>query len=91
MSLAPGAKPRLAKKAVLKWDRIERRHMLLYPERGLALNPVAAAIAVRCDGAHTVEGIVAEVAAEFTGGEAGEVERDVGAFLDELASRGLLE
>jgi coenzyme PQQ biosynthesis protein PqqD len=88
---APGDRPRLARKARLRHDRFTGRDMLLYPERGLSLNPVAAAITRLCDGAHTVEAIVAEVSATFLEAPPGEVERDVLSFLDALASRGLLE
>jgi coenzyme PQQ biosynthesis protein PqqD len=85
------ARPKLARKATLRWDRIEQRHMLLYPERGLALNPVAAAIVQRCDGAHTVAEIVSEIGAVFTGAARPEVERDVLELLDALHARCLLE
>jgi coenzyme PQQ biosynthesis protein PqqD len=91
MPVALESRPRLAKKAVPKWDRFERRTVLLYPERGLALSEVAAAIVARLDGERTVAAIAADIAAEFPGAPAGEVERDVIAFLGELEARGLLE
>lgn len=43
MTLAPGDRLALASKARLVRDRASGREVLLYPERGLALNPVAAA------------------------------------------------
>jgi coenzyme PQQ biosynthesis protein PqqD len=91
MALTPGSRPRLAKKAVPKWDRFEQRTILLYPERGLALSPVAAAIVARLDGERTVATIAAEIVAAFPGAPAEEVDRDVIAFLGELEARGLLE
>jgi pyrroloquinoline quinone biosynthesis protein D len=91
MAFARSARPKLAKKAVLRWDRIAQKNLLLYPERGLSLNEVASSIVRRCDGAHTVESIVNEVAESFPGAEPAEVERDVLELLDELAARGLLE
>ncbi len=33
------SRPTLAAKARLRWDRQAERYMLLYPERGLVLNP----------------------------------------------------
>jgi coenzyme PQQ biosynthesis protein PqqD len=90
-SVTLGSKPRLAKKAVPKWDRFEARTILLYPERGLALSEVAAAIVARLDGERTVATIAAEIAAAFPGAPAEEVERDVMEFLGELEARGLLE
>ena len=58
--MAPVAKlelgflPKLAKKARLRFDRHSGGHMLVYPERGLALNETAAEIAKRCDGTRTL-------------------------------------
>ena len=37
-------------KARLRFDRKSSRYMLLYPERGLVLNPTAADVLQRCDG-----------------------------------------
>ncbi|MGK3963835.1 pyrroloquinoline quinone biosynthesis protein PqqE [Sorangium sp. So ce118] len=91
MTLAPGDRLLLASKARLVRDRSSGREILLYPERGLALNPVAAAVAARLDGTRTVAAIAAEIAATFAAAPPGEVERDVIAFLEELAARGLLE
>jgi PqqA peptide cyclase len=90
--LAParGDRPRLASKARLVRDRASGREILLYPERGLALNVVAAAVSRRLDGTRTVAEIAAEVAAAFVGAPDGEVERDVLAFLEDLAKRGLI-
>ncbi|XXR92173.1 pyrroloquinoline quinone biosynthesis protein PqqE [Sorangium sp. So ce406] len=91
MTLAPGDRLLLASKARLVRDRTSGREILLYPERGLALNPVAAAVAARLDGTRTVGQIAAEIAASFAAAPPGEVERDVIAFLEQLAARGLLE
>ena len=42
----------------LRFDRSPTRFMLLYPERGLVLNPTAADIVQRCTGERTVAAIV---------------------------------
>ena len=91
MAPAREDRPRLASKARLVRDRATGQDMLLYPERGLALNAVAAAVARRLDGARTVGEIAAQVAAAFGEASAGEVEKDVVAFLGQLAERGLIE
>jgi coenzyme PQQ biosynthesis protein PqqD len=91
MAITEGSRPRLAKKAVPKWDRFEQRTVLLYPERGLALSEVAAAVVARLSGERTVAEIAAEIAAAFPGAPLAEVERDTIAFLAELEARGLLE
>ncbi len=71
-------------------DRKTARDILLYPERGLALNAVASAVVRRLDGTRTVAALAAEVSALFVDAAEGEVERDVLGFLAELEARALL-
>lgn len=80
---------RLAGKARLRFDRKSSRYMLLYPERGLVLNPTAADVLQRCDGERTVGSIVEELAGRY-GHRAADVEREVLGFLQTLADRGLV-
>lgn len=91
----PSFVPKLARKARLRFDRHSGGHMIVYPERGLALNPSAAEIAKRCDGTRTVRQITEELTAAITPPPdpsiSERVERDVVAFLEQLASKGLLE
>ncbi len=82
--------PKLAKKARLRFDRHSGKHMIVYPERGLALNDSAAAIARRCDGTRSVAEIAVELAREASA-EPSSVEHDVLAFVEMLAQKGLLE
>jgi len=90
VKLDPTFSPKLAKKARLRFDRHSGKHMLVYPERGLALNDSAAAIARRCDGTRTIGEIAVELASE-AGAETANVEQDVLAFVAMLAEKGLLE
>jgi coenzyme PQQ biosynthesis protein PqqD len=82
--------PRIAPHARLKWDGRERRMMLLYPERGLALSDTAAAILKLCDGAHAVEQIVESLAREHPSSDLDTVRADVESFLAEMSRRGLV-
>jgi pyrroloquinoline quinone biosynthesis protein D len=82
--------PRLAPKARLKWDAREKRYLLLYPERGLALSDTASDILKLCDGSHTVEAIVAELAAARPATAIETIRNDVLAFLAEMAKRGIV-
>ena len=84
------SRPRLARKARLRWDPRDRRHLLLYPERGLALDEIAAHIVRCCDGTATIAAIVADLAA-LADAPAATVEADVLAFLRALAARRLVE
>ena len=83
-------RPRIAAKARLRYDRKAERTMLLYPEKGLGLNPTAADIAKLCTGEHSVGAIVDQLAAKY-GKEAAVIEREVVDFLSALAERGLLQ
>jgi coenzyme PQQ biosynthesis protein PqqD len=88
--ISADTRPRIASKARLRYDRKTERTMLLYPEKGLMLNPTAAEIAKLCTGEHTVAAIVAQLAARY-GKEAAAIEREVMGFLGALADRGLLQ
>lgn len=83
--------PKLARKARLRFDRHSGGYMIIYPERGLALNESAAAIAKRCDGTLSIKQIAELVANEANETSHDQVTRDVIAFVDELARKGLLE
>lgn len=65
--------------------------MLLYPERGLALNESAADILKLCDGAHSIDEIVEELVRAHSARDAEIVRRDVMALLEAMRKRGLLE
>ena len=86
----PEARPRLAAKARLRFDRKSTRYMLLYPERGLVLNPTAADIVQLCTGEHTVGAIVERLAAKYASEPREAIEREVLTFLDAMAARGLV-
>ncbi len=88
--MTPESRPRLAAKARLRYDRKAERFMLLYPERGLALNPTAADILKLCTGQHTVGGIVEQLVERYTQPREA-VEREVLAFLRTMADRGLVQ
>jgi len=84
------SRPRIAAKARLRYDRKAERTMLLYPEKGLVLNPTAADIAKLCTGEHSVGAIVDQLASKY-GKETAVIEREVMDFLSALAERGLLQ
>jgi coenzyme PQQ biosynthesis protein PqqD len=83
-------RPRLAAKARLRWDRKDERFMLLYPERGLVLNPTAADVVRLCTGELTVGAIVDQLAAKYAPQPRDAVEREVLDFLTRMAERGLI-
>ena len=84
-------RPRLSPKARLRWDEVERRFMLVFPEAALMLNETAPEILKLCDGEHTVEGIVDSLAERFVGIDREAIKEDVVGFLGRIKARGLLE
>lgn len=89
--VGPLARPRLASKVRLRFDRHAQRHMLIYPERGMVLNDSAAAIAELCTGEHTLAAIVERLLEARAGATREEIARDVQAFLEQLAARALIQ
>ena len=77
---------KLAKKARLRFDRHDGRWMIIYPERGLALNESGAAIAQKLDGTRTLDRVIAELVAEH-----GADPEDIRAFVADLEKKGLIE
>ena len=84
------ARPRLAPKARLRLDRKTNRYLLLYPERGMQLNPTAADIVQLCTGELTVTEIVARLVEKYAPQSPEQIEREVHSFLDALRERALL-
>ncbi|HSF07577.1 MAG TPA: pyrroloquinoline quinone biosynthesis peptide chaperone PqqD [Methylomirabilota bacterium] len=89
--ISPTSRPRLAPKARVRFDRRGQQYMLLYPEKGLALNSTAAAVVALCTGEHTVEAIVEQLAAKASSEPRERVEREILAFLQIMADRGLVK
>ena len=88
--LSMATRPRLAAKARLRWDRKAERFMLLYPERGLVLNPTAADVVRLCTGELTVGAIVEQLAAKYASQPRETVEQEVLTFLTRMAERALV-
>lgn len=89
--ISAGDRPRLAAKARLQYDRHANRHMLLYPEKGLALNATATEIVKLCNGELTVEEMISNLAARYDGSSTETLEKEVFGFLEALRTRGLLD
>jgi coenzyme PQQ biosynthesis protein PqqD len=88
--LTLATRPRLAAKARLRWDRKAERFMLLYPERGLVLNPTAADVVRLCTGELTVGAIVEQLAAKYAPQPRDAIEQEIVAFLTRMAERALV-
>jgi coenzyme PQQ biosynthesis protein PqqD len=84
-------RPRLASKVRLRWDRRNERYILLYPERGMVLNPTAAEVVRLCTGEHTVAVIVDRLAEKYSTASRGTLEGQVMDFLRAMSERGLMQ
>lgn len=84
------ARPRLAPKARIRFDRHTDRFLLLYPERGLQLSATAAEIVQLCTGEHTVTEMVERLAVKYATQPRANLEREMLEFLGTLAERGLV-
>jgi len=84
-------RPRLASRARLKFDPIEKQEMLLFPEAALALNETGAAIVRLCDGARSINEIVDQLSKTFENADRDALIREVMDFLATIRARGLLQ
>ncbi len=78
--------PVLSQKTRVKWDHIRQKHMLLFPEGLLVLNPTAQEILTLCDGKHQVLDIVKLLSDKYQL----HVEADVLEMLNKLVEKRLL-
>jgi pyrroloquinoline quinone biosynthesis protein D len=90
MTIEGSTRPKLKRKARLRFDERAGKHLLLYPERGLLLDEIGTAICRLCDGSRTVDAMVAELAERFRG-ETARIRSELIAFLQQLDERTLLE
>jgi coenzyme PQQ biosynthesis protein PqqD len=81
---------KLAAKTKLRLDPKTGKYILLYPEKGLLLNPTGAAILKLCTGEHALSAVIATLAAEFRS-DPNVLRPEVLAFVQGLLDRGLLQ
>ena len=83
-------KPKLAPKTKLRLDPKTGKYILLYPEKGLLLNPTGAAILKLCTGEQSLSAIIDTLAEEFRS-DAEVLRPEVLGFVQGLLDRGLLQ
>jgi pyrroloquinoline quinone biosynthesis protein D len=86
--ITSSARPAVGPGFRLQWEPVQDAHVLLYPEGMVKLNRSAAAIMTRCDGARTIDEIVADL--EQTYGTTG-LSGDVLAFIELAVQRSWLK
>ena len=86
--IAENARPRLASKARLKWDEARKKHLLLFPEGLLVLNPTARDVVALCDGTITFAEMVKKLGEQY---KTETVRADIEELLSRLADKGLVK
>jgi pyrroloquinoline quinone biosynthesis protein D len=81
---------KLAPKTKLRLDPKTGKYILLYPEKGLLLNPTGAAILKLCTGEQTLSAIIATLVLEFQS-DTEKVQAEVVTFVQGLLDRGLVQ
>ncbi len=81
-------RPKLLAKALLRYDKVRRRHVLLLPERAVMLSDTAAEILKLCDGGRTVAELVQALQRKYPGAE---LQGDVVEFLGEAVKKRWVE
>lgn len=84
------ARPALASKVRLQMDKVSKEPILLFPEGIVQLNATGIDIARYCDGHHTLQEIVEELAKSYHISTV-ELQEDVEEFLRALYNNSLLE
>lgn len=84
-----GGRPRLAPGVRLHWDARRNAWLLLAPERVVEMEGPAPEIIRLCDGHHTVDDIVAALAAAYDA-PLTTIAEDVGAMLAELEGKRMI-
>ena len=72
----------------LHWDKVRERHVLLFPEGAIGLNPTAVSVLELCDGKRTIEDIADELSKKYNGAD---IHSDVEKLLIDLANRGMVQ
>jgi pyrroloquinoline quinone biosynthesis protein D len=65
VAIEPGQRPELNPMFLFRWEDTQDSYVLLYPEGVVKLNPTAGEILKRCDGAHSVAALIAELQGLF--------------------------
>ena len=80
-------RPRLVTGARLRYDEVREEHLLLIPEGAVRLNASAVEVLELCDGARSLDDVVAAVSSRYAGAD---VRDDVLALVDAMAQQGLV-
>ena len=84
----PEDRPALSPMFLLRWEKTQDAHVLLYPEGVIKLNVSAAEILKRCNGETTVADMTDELKTLFVDVEANELQHGINQFLETAHAKG---
>lgn len=87
--LEDSSQPRLA--AGCRWAGEGENRTLVFPEGALRLQETARAILERCDGRHTFQQIVQELAGAYNASDPAKIRQDAITFLERLRQKRLVD
>jgi len=85
--LSDASRPKLARHARLKFDKVREQWVLLVPERVLVPDDTAVEVLSLCDGERSIAGIVDALCQKYAA-ERELIRSDVAALLQDLADKG---
>lgn len=88
LTFQPYDRPHLRTMFLLRWEKTQDAHVLLYPEGVIKLNNSAAEILKRCTGENTVDEIVNELQALFDDGGTVKIDNSINRFLETAHAKG---
>lgn len=84
----PEDRPALSPMFLLRWEKTQDAHVLLYPEGVIKLNGSAAEILKHCDGETTVAAMTDALKTVFVDVDADEIENGINRFLETAHAKG---
>lgn len=88
LTFQPQDRPLLSPMFLLRWEKTQDAHVLLYPEGVIKLNGSAAEILKRCNGETTVAELVDELKVLFVDVGMDEIENGINRFLETAHAKG---
>lgn len=88
LTFQPGDRLALSPMFLLRWEKTQDAHVLLYPEGVIKLNGSAAEILKHCDGETTVAAMMEALKSVFIDVDADEIENGINRFLETAHAKG---
>lgn len=82
--------PRLSPHMRLRFDKARNQWTIQAPERSFVLDEISYAIVSRCDGAASLNAVIADLAAAYPDAPVATIAKDVTALVRGLADKGIM-